>query len=92
MSAGRRQYPAFGEYLLPQPHWQEIRDAGPVPVAIETTCGAAVDGAAATTGVLSDVRCHTTLPQLGDALTRVVVLVASQRAQLESAPARLIDI
>jgi hypothetical protein len=36
--AGSRQYRAFDEYLLPQPDWQEIREAGPVPVAIETTC------------------------------------------------------
>jgi len=38
--AGSRQYRAFDEYLLPQPEWHELRAAGPVPVAIETTCSA----------------------------------------------------
>jgi len=38
--AGSRQYRAFDEYLLPQPEWHELREAGPVPVAIETTCSA----------------------------------------------------
>lgn len=38
--AGSRQYRAFNEYLLPQPDWQELRESGPVPVAIETTCSA----------------------------------------------------
>ena len=42
--AGSRQYRAFDEYLLPQPDWQEIREAGPVPVAIETTCTTYLDG------------------------------------------------
>jgi hypothetical protein len=42
--AGSRQYRAFDEYLLPLPDWQQIREAGPVPVAIETTCTTYLDG------------------------------------------------
>jgi hypothetical protein len=36
--AGSRQYRAFEEYLLPEPDWNDLRQTGPVPVAIETTC------------------------------------------------------
>jgi hypothetical protein len=42
--AGSRQYQAFDEYLMPQPDWREMREAGPVPVAIETTYSMYLDG------------------------------------------------
>jgi TnpA family transposase len=42
--AGSRQYRAFDEYLLPQPDWLEMRETGPVPVAVETTCTTYLDG------------------------------------------------
>jgi hypothetical protein len=42
--AGSRQCRAFDEYLLPQPDWLELRETGPVPVAIETTYTKYLDG------------------------------------------------
>ena len=41
--AGSRQYRPFDDYLLPERAWRELRATGPVPVAIETTCGAYLD-------------------------------------------------
>jgi len=34
--AGSRQFKAFEDYLLPDDAWQELKDAGPLPLAIPT--------------------------------------------------------
>ncbi len=47
---GSRQFKAFEDYLLPDDAWQELKDAGPLPLAIPTVVVARAGPAAAGPG------------------------------------------